>query len=72
MMQTIVGLVSAGVGLAIVPESAMVIRSSQVRYRPLADETEPVPLVAVWRGGDALPTVRRFVDAWSSPVRDHS
>jgi DNA-binding transcriptional LysR family regulator len=69
MMQTIVGLVSAGVGLAIVPESAMVIRSSQIRYRPLADRVEPVPLVAVWGRTNDLPTVRRFVDTWtpSSP-----
>jgi DNA-binding transcriptional LysR family regulator len=65
MMQTIVGLVSAGVGLAIVPESAMVIRSSQICYRPLADRVEAVPLVAVWRRTNDLPTVRRFVDAWT-------
>ncbi|MDN3359384.1 LysR family transcriptional regulator [Actinomadura sp. DC4] len=67
MMQTIVGLVSAGAGLAIVPESAMVIRSSQISYRPLADRIEPVPLVAVWRRADDLPTVHRFVGEWPSP-----
>jgi DNA-binding transcriptional LysR family regulator len=49
LMQTIVGLVAAGIGLAVVPESAKVIRPGEVVYRQLAGPRETVPLVAVWR-----------------------
>jgi len=65
MMQTVVGLVSAGVGLAVVPESAAVIRTDEVAYRPLAGAGEPVPLVAAWRRDADQPTVARLLDEWS-------
>ena len=64
MMQTIVGLVAAGIGVAVVPESAQVIRPGEVAYRRLAGKVDPVPLVAVWRADEELPVVRRFLDKW--------
>lgn len=65
LLQTIVGLVAAGVGLSIVPESASVIRGGEVVYRPIAGRVDPVPLVALWRLADESPTVRRFVAEWA-------
>ncbi|MGH3171387.1 MAG: LysR family transcriptional regulator [Trebonia sp.] len=65
LMQTIVGLVAAGTGLAVVPESAKVIRRGEVVYRPLAGQPETVPLVAVWRSQEELPVVQRFIDKWA-------
>lgn len=67
LIQTIVGLVAAGVGLSVVPESASVIRGGQVVYRPIAAQIDPVPLFAVWRLADEAPTVRRFVAEWAQP-----
>jgi LysR family transcriptional regulator, benzoate and cis,cis-muconate-responsive activator of ben and cat genes len=64
LMQTIVGLVAAGVGVAVVPESARAIRPAEVAYRPLAGQRETVPLVAVWLAADEIPLVKRFIDAW--------
>jgi DNA-binding transcriptional LysR family regulator len=64
MMQTIVGLVAAGIGLAVVPASAQAIRAGEVAYRRLAGRPELVPLVAVWRAADEVPVVRRFLDMW--------
>jgi DNA-binding transcriptional LysR family regulator len=64
LVQTIIGLVAAGVGLAVVPESAAVIRAGEVAYRPLAGRREPLPIVAVWAGPDPPPTVRRFTEQW--------
>ena len=64
MIQTIVGLVASGVGLAIVPESAAVIRADEVAYRPLAGRLQRVPLVAVWSALDPSPTVHRFLEQW--------
>lgn len=69
MMQTIVGLVAAGIGLAIVPESAQAIRAGEVAYRRLAGRPDPVPLVAVWRADEELPVVQRFLGKWKQMAR---
>jgi len=61
MLQTIVGLVAAGIGIAIVPESAAVIRAAEVEFKPLAGSVAPVSLVAVWRRDDGNPVVRQFL-----------
>ncbi|QPF73370.1 LysR family transcriptional regulator [Roseateles sp. DAIF2] len=60
-MQTIVNLVSAGMGLAWVPESVMGLQRSGVVYRRVSG---PVPVCAtslIWRR-DASPAVLRFVE----------
>ena len=67
MMQTIVGLVSAGLGLAIVPASAAVLRPADVAYRPLSASVPPAPLVAAWRPAAPAATVAGFVAAWPLP-----
>lgn len=64
LMQTIVGLVSAGAGVAIVPESAATFRPGEVEYRPISGRVEPLPLVAMWRSEDRSPVVGRFVEEW--------
>jgi DNA-binding transcriptional LysR family regulator len=59
-MQTIVNLVSAGMGVAWVPESVRGLQRSGVVYRPVDG---PVPVSAtslIWRPG-APPAVLRFV-----------
>lgn len=61
LMQTIVGLVSAGVGFAIVPESAAVIRADQVSFLPLTDQGATVDLYANHHAENYESTVRRFV-----------
>jgi DNA-binding transcriptional LysR family regulator len=64
-MQTIVNLVSAGLGLAWVPESMKFLQRSGVVYRPLpAALTDGAPhseTSLVWPA-DAPPAVLRFVD----------
>ena len=70
LMQTIVGLVSAGIGLAIVPESAAVIRADQVSYLPLADRGATVELYANHRAENNEPTVHRFVTMLTAPRAD--
>ncbi|MBX6390268.1 MAG: LysR family transcriptional regulator [Frankia sp.] len=61
LMQTIVGLVSAGVGLAIVPESASVIRADQVTYLPLVEPGATVELYVNYRAGHREAPVRHFL-----------
>jgi DNA-binding transcriptional LysR family regulator len=60
-MQTIVSLVAAGMGVALVPASLMNMRRTGVRYRPLAERSPIVEVGMVWRRSDTSPAVRAFV-----------
>jgi DNA-binding transcriptional LysR family regulator len=59
-MQTLVNLVSAGMGLAWVPASVMQLQRPGVVYRPLAGAALPCETSLVWRE-PSLPVVQRFV-----------
>ncbi|WP_175719379.1 LysR substrate-binding domain-containing protein [Burkholderia anthina] len=65
-MQTIVSLVSAGMGVALVPQSLRNLRRTGVVYRPLAD-APVVETGLVWRTGDVSPVLAGFIDV----VRAH-
>ncbi|GAA2110517.1 LysR family transcriptional regulator [Actinomadura alba] len=59
-MQTIVGLVAAGIGVSIVPESVGRLHRDDVVFRPLTPLTRAVTLDLAWRRDDASPLVRNF------------
>jgi len=61
-MQTIVSLVAAGMGVALVPASLVNLRRTGVVYRPLTDRNSRIELGIAWRGADDGPAVRAFVD----------
>jgi len=61
-MQTIVSLVSAGMGVALVPQSLRNLRRTGVVYRPLADTAPVVETGLVWRTGDVSPVLAGFID----------
>ena len=61
-MQTIVGLVSAGMGIALVPQSVSNLMRPGVEYRSLAD---PAPLVETglaWRRDNTSPVLQGFLE----------
>lgn len=61
-MQTIVNLVSAGMGVAWVPQSVCALQRPGVRYRPWPSARVPAcDTSLIWRR-DASPVVHRFVD----------
>ncbi len=60
-MATIVSLVAAGMGVALVPESLRQVRRAGVVYRPLADRIAPVETGLAWRADDATPALAAFV-----------
>jgi len=66
-MQTIVNLVSAGLGLAWVLQSVRQFQRPGVVYRPLvATRGQGAPLCEtslVWREGEAHPVLQRFIEA---------
>ncbi len=59
-MQTLVNLVSSGMGLAWVPASVMQLQRPGVVYRPLAGASLSCETSLIWREG-APPVVQRFV-----------
>ncbi|UTV54074.1 LysR substrate-binding domain-containing protein [Burkholderia arboris] len=61
-MQTIVSLVSAGMGVALVPQSLRNLRRTGVVYRPLAGHAPIVETGLVWRTGDVSPVLAGFID----------
>ncbi|KVZ10784.1 LysR substrate-binding domain-containing protein [Burkholderia ubonensis] len=61
-MQTIVSLVSAGMGVALVPQSLRNLRRTGVVYRPLAGGAPVVETGLVWRTGDVSPVLAGFID----------
>jgi DNA-binding transcriptional LysR family regulator len=60
-MQTVIGLVAAGVGISIVPESVRALMRRGVSYRPLDGEALGVPLQMAWRAGDESPVLAAFL-----------
>jgi DNA-binding transcriptional LysR family regulator len=69
-MQTIVSLVSAGMGVALVPRSLCNLRRTGVVYRPLRDAQPLVETGLLWRSDNMGPVLGGFVEVargWRPP-----
>jgi DNA-binding transcriptional LysR family regulator len=64
-MHTLVGLVAAGMGVALVPESLTNLTAKGSVYRPLAGRSAAlsIDLGAAWHAADTSPALRGFLDA---------
>jgi DNA-binding transcriptional LysR family regulator len=60
-MQTIISLVSAGMGIALVPASLRNLARTGVSYLDLDGAVPVLETGIVWRSGDITPTIQRFV-----------
>lgn len=60
-MQTIISLVSAGMGISLVPASLRNLARTGVSYIDLEGEAPFLETGIAWRAGDATPTIQRFV-----------
>ncbi|WP_321855400.1 LysR family transcriptional regulator [Paraburkholderia tropica] len=67
-MQTIVSLVSAGMGVALVPQSLRHLRRTGVVYRPLAQAAPTIETGLVWRVQEVSPVLAAFIEI----VRAHA
>ncbi len=61
-MQTIVSLVSGGMGLALVPQSVSNLMRAGVEYRALLEPTPLTELGVAWRRDHATPVLRGFLE----------
>lgn len=60
-MQVLLGLVAAGFGVAILPESAKQFQRSGVVYRELQPASSEVALAIAWRRDDQFPALHNFL-----------
>ena len=61
-MQTIVSLVSAGMGIALVPQSVSNLKRPGVEYRILRGKTPLVEIGLAWRRDNASPVLQAFLN----------
>jgi DNA-binding transcriptional LysR family regulator len=61
-MQTIVGLVSAGMGIALVPQSVSNLKRPGVAYKPLSGKAPTVETGLAWRRDNISPVLRMFLE----------
>jgi DNA-binding transcriptional LysR family regulator len=61
-MQTIVGLVSAGMGIALVPQSVSNLKRPGVEYKPLSGKAVPVETGLAWRCDNTAPVLHTFLE----------
>ena len=60
-MQTIISLVSAGMGIALVPASLRNLARTGVRYLNLSGTAPLLETGIAWRSGDTAPAIEKFV-----------
>ena len=63
LIHTIVGLVSAGIGVALVPASANYIQIPGVTFRPLAQRAPRAEIAVATRSDDHAPILRAFLES---------
>jgi len=61
LVQTLIGLVAAGVGVALLPASTEQLHRTGVEYRPLHPATRELELIAAWRHEPASPVLAGFL-----------
>ena len=59
-IHTVIGLVGAGLGVAVVPQTACNLHPEQVRFVRLTDPPEFVHVALAWRRGHETPAIRSF------------
>lgn len=60
-MQTIIGLVSAGMGVAITPSTLENLQRSGVAYRPILEEVPIIETAVIWQKNSLTPIVENFL-----------
>ncbi|UHL64085.1 LysR family transcriptional regulator [Paralcaligenes sp. KSB-10] len=71
-MQNVIGLVGAGLGISIVPESVQKIQMPEVVYRPLLEELPTAAIALAWHKKDTFNTIRIFSDVAREVARSRS
>ncbi len=68
---TLIGLISAGTGIALVPASMQKMKFEGVLFKRLADELPDVEIHLVWRKGKISPLLSGFVNTATELTYEH-
>ncbi|MBH8554240.1 LysR family transcriptional regulator [Nostocaceae cyanobacterium CENA357] len=60
-MQTIIGLVSAGMGVAVIPSSLQNLQRSGIVYRPIFEQAPVIETAVIWQHNGLTPIVENFL-----------
>jgi DNA-binding transcriptional LysR family regulator len=60
-MESVLGMVAAGAGVALVPETMEHVHGRKVAYRPIKEDYAAADIAIAWRKGDASPILRAFL-----------
>lgn len=70
LMQTIVGLVAGGIGVALVPASLRNLHRKGVVYKPVRGLSPTVALGVIWRAEDPSPVLSSFLEVTRTSFQD--
>ena len=71
-LQTVLGLVASGMGVALAPASMQMLQHPGVIYRALSGAAFEIEMVLVWRRDNPSPVLREFVTVVQKQVMDFS
>lgn len=71
-MQTIIGLVSANMGVALVPASLQNLQRAGVVYKPLEEIAPHVEVAIAWRSENITPVLREFLLTVKQHIKERS
>jgi DNA-binding transcriptional LysR family regulator len=60
-IHSVLALVGAGLGAAIVPEAAGALHMDGISFLPLEEAQQPVELLLAWRHDNDNPAIQRFL-----------
>lgn len=60
-MESVLGMVAAGAGVALVPESMEHLHGRKVAYRPIKEDYAAADIAIAWRKDDTSPILRAFL-----------
>lgn len=71
-MQTVISLVSAEMGVALIPESLQNLQRTGVIYKRLKEKSPLTEIRLAWRAGDNLPTLKLFIQLTRQIADDYA
>ncbi|MCI0419294.1 MAG: LysR family substrate-binding domain-containing protein, partial [Acidobacteria bacterium] len=68
-MQTILSLVAAGIGVALIPASVQSLRNEGVHYKPIRERTPVTGIALAWLRDSNSPVMDHFIEVAKAVAR---